>query len=93
MADRGATIDISADVPPQEKEQLQSEMQKQIARGRIAPLSRQWDPETGAEGPLNINPYSIPTAKQPPTSPPESYDAHPIEHVARHAKGRTPPVR
>jgi hypothetical protein len=89
----GASIDISGDVPAEEAEKLQGEMQKQLSRGRVAPLSRQWDPETGAEGPLNITPYSIPMNKQPPTRPPESYDAHPVDHVARHAKGRTPPVR
>ena len=36
---------------------------------------------------------SVPEPKQPPTTPPPSYSGHPIEHVARHARGRTPPVR
>ena len=36
---------------------------------------------------------SVANPKQPPTVPPKSYDAHPIEHAQRHAKGRTPSVR
>jgi hypothetical protein len=36
---------------------------------------------------------SVGEPKQPPTKPPLSYDGHPIKHVARHTKGRTPPVR
>jgi hypothetical protein len=36
---------------------------------------------------------SVAEPKQPPTSAPPSYSGHPIEHVARHARGRTPPVR
>ena len=95
MADRGgASIDISGDVPPEEAEKLQGEMQKQLMRGRVAPLSRQWDPETGAEGPLNITPSSLPMSPSMPSpKAPVSFEAHPIEHARVHAKGRTPPVR
>jgi hypothetical protein len=91
MADLpGASISVSGDVPAAEAEKLTGAMQTQLLRGRIAPLSRETYP-SGEEGPMNITPGSIPMHPSPKA--PESYDGHPIEHAARHAKGRTPPVR
>ena len=87
MAD--VSMQISGDEPAREREAAFAQERSEAERGRIAPLARQLD--GGVEGPMNITPYSIPMHASPKA--PESYDGHPIEHAARHAKGRTPPVR
>jgi len=65
-------------MPPFEAcEPAKAEQEAEIARQRTA------------GEPMNITPSPM----SPSPKAPVSYDGHPIDHAARHSKGRTPPVR